>query len=141
MVTWYLFVPGGTLLLWLAHAWESWRRPTSVGPPGWLLLAGLPLALVGTVVAFAVAPPDPQPSPYAALPRGQVHDWRLQLLFLGAELFAAWVAVLLLEAAALGRAVHPSDASGAGRGRGLRPRLRRGCGHLSAGLATRGGRS
>lgn len=98
MVTWYLIVPGVTLLLWLAHAWESLRRPTSVGPLGWLLLAGLPLALVGTVVAFAVAPPDPQSSPYEALPRGQIHDWRLRLLFLGAELFAAWVAVFVLEA-------------------------------------------
>lgn len=99
MVTWYLLVPGMTLLLWLAHAWESWRRPTSVGPFGWLLLVGLPLALGGTVVAFAVAPPDPVPGPYEALPRGHVHDWRLRLLFLGAELFTAWVAVFVLEAA------------------------------------------
>lgn len=98
MVTWYLFVPGVTLLLWLAHACETWRRPTSVGPFGWLLLVGLPLALVGTVVAFAIAPPDPEPSPYEALPRDQIHDWRLRLLFLGAELFTAWVAVLVLEA-------------------------------------------
>lgn len=98
MVTWYLYVPGVTLLLWLAHACESWRRPTSVGPFGWLLLAGLPLALAGTGVAFAVVPPDPVPTPYEALPRDQIHDWRLRLLFLGAELFAAWVVVLLLEA-------------------------------------------
>ena len=70
MVTWYLFVPGVTLLLWLAHAWESWRRPTSVGPFGWLLLVGLPLALVGTVVAFALAPPDPEPSPVRSAATG-----------------------------------------------------------------------
>lgn len=98
MVTWYLLVPGVTLLLWLAHAWESWRRPTSVGVFGWLLLVGLPLALLGTVAAFAVAPPDPEPGPYEALPRGEIHDWRIRLLFLGAELFAAWVAVGVLEA-------------------------------------------
>ncbi len=89
MVTWYLFVPGVDLLLWLAHAWESWRRAHIGGPFGWLLLVGLPLALAGTVVAFAIAPPDPEPGPYEALPRGPIHDWRLRLLFLGAELFAA----------------------------------------------------
>ena len=98
MVTWYLFVPGVTLLLWLAHAWESWRRPTSVGRFGWLLLVGLPLALACTVAAFAVAPPDPAPTPYEALPRDQIHDWRIRLLFLSAELFTAWVAVFVLEA-------------------------------------------
>jgi hypothetical protein len=97
MVTWYLFVPVVTLLLWLGHAWESWQRPTSMGRFGWLLLIGLPVALVGTAVAFAVAPPDVEPSPYTEVPRGGA-DARLRLLILGAELFAAWVAVLLMEA-------------------------------------------
>ena len=133
-------MPGVTLLLWLAHACETWRRPTSVGPFGWLLLVGLPLALVGTVVAFAIAPPDLEPSPYEALPQDQIHDWRLRLLFLGAELLTARVAVpcwrrcSAVRSTRWGRAVPDA-------GRGLRRRVSRGCGHLTAGSATRLGRS
>ncbi|MGN6245238.1 MAG: hypothetical protein ACTHQ3_16410 [Motilibacteraceae bacterium] len=98
MVAWYLVVPGLTLLLWLAHAWESWRRPASVGPFGWLLLAGLPVVLAGVVVAFALVGPDVQPGQYEVLAPGQVHDGRRRLLVLGAEVLASWLAVLLLEA-------------------------------------------
>lgn len=97
MVAWYLVVPGLTLLLWLAHARASWRRPASVGPAGRLLLAGLPVLLAGVVVAFALVGPDPDPGQYEVLAPGQVHDGRRRLLVLGAEVFAAWVAVLVLE--------------------------------------------
>jgi hypothetical protein len=118
MVAWYLFVPVVTLVLWVAHARESWHRPTSMGPFGWLLLIGLPLALVGTMAAFAVAPPDLEPKPYEAMPRSHIHDGRLRLLILGAELFMAWVSVLVLEAVLSGvrssrrmRAVRPAGRS------------------------------
>ena len=86
-------------MLWLAHAWESWARPASVGRFGWLLLAGLPVVLAGAVVAFALVGPDPEPGQYEVLAPGQVHDGRRRLLVLGAEVLAAWLAVLALEPA------------------------------------------
>lgn len=86
-----------TLVLWLAHAWWSWSRPSRTDPFGWLLLAGLPVVAVVTLVAFGSAPAPPEGTS-APLPRGDHGDLRLRLLILTAELVVAWLLVLFLEA-------------------------------------------